>query len=365
MDIISTSHSLRLESLTFTTWSPGFVSLPLLLALSHAIVAQPGLRRLQIRDLANSFTLPFQAASELQHLERISFNGEWEDYWDSKEYWMSSNVTTPVTEIHGFPALRSAAMAMTADAIPRALAAIKSAHLTELEIVVESPYNEEEEESLTSTSSLAGGLDDVRRFTSLSYVQILFLATSAAWSDFSPLLDCACLEFVSLYGHDLSQLLRDEELFLMAQSWPQLRELDLIDTLSDIPDAGSTPPAATLRGLDCLAAHCVHLRKLTISVDARNPDPDSLPPVVGTSMVDVRLAYSWVASGEESEMALVNFITNMWPNQIILGEPMSREKWVRTRWDIGRVGGWDRVRLGRMQVGPWPRIWGLVHIGLA
>lgn len=372
MQLISITQQLDLRSMTFSTWFPDAAPFQILLSIANAIAVQPLLQELEVMDFQDRFVLPFQAAAYLRDLSRISFGRS--DPYD--EFWPEAVPFTPVApRVQGFPSVTSISFGVAPEGVSDALRSITSATLSSLEVMVGAPFLDVVGEGdvpnvlvAIPTSTLEGRLNALARFPGLKSFQFTFATSQVQWADFAPILDYHQMEFACLQGHGLPEWLGNGELEALAQAWPLLQELELIDTSQDLqsappqPDHGR-PPTTTLAGLACLAIHCPVLERLIICVDARDPLPTPLPTVVGTSVTDIRLSYSWVPSGRDEEKAVAQFLARMWPRQLERKRGRDREEefWVNARWNVGQFGGLDRAANRVLQEGPLPRIWAQVY----
>lgn len=368
MRLIADTQELDLTSMSFFTPNPEQITFPILLSISSAIAAQPNLEELDVLDFFDRFTLPFQAAALLHHLTHISFRR----HDQCGAFWPDDLPHLPIAQVQipgfpCFPALTSAKLGVAPEGVSDILAAITSASLISLEVMVGPPVLEILDEGGVPfpISALDGRLGELGRFKALTSFRFTFATSRARFADFIPILDCHQMSFASLRGNGLARWIGNRELSMVAQAWPEIEQLELIDTSQELqrppPNHNDGhPPSVTLAGLGCLATHCPKLGRLLICVDAREPVPLPFPQVVGTSVHEVRLSYSWVPGEVTAERAVAQFLVHMWPNQV-LGSPGFGDVWVAARWNIGRLGGLFGETKRQMERGALPRIWRRVY----
>lgn len=351
IDILRAIHPLELEQLSLRAVAQPLSQATIVLDEVTAVInTQRNLRHLEVHDFEGRFKGPWEAASQLQKLLRLSFTAP------SCPFPLVRTEISSKKTNDGFASLVGVDVEMTLEAIPTFLSSITSSGVEVLDILVETPAEE------LNPKGFLGVLNDVTRFTALSAVWLVFPTTFAQWADIAPLLACTKMKTIILRGYQLSKVIGDGEIEAMGRAWPGLRGLQLEDTMRTPPryksdEAGVIyPPAATLRGLSCLAVLCPDLWSLGLSIDARgmaNEGPVRHPALL---VEDLEFPCSYV-DGDEVDVAL--FITQMWPNQ--------SKDWVAT--DVWGPGWGDPYMRSEGSIsGPmgknWSRIWGLVFAHL-
>lgn len=330
-------------------------------AIADAITAQPALLRLHLYDSAARMLRPWVAASSLAYLREASFMASY-PYDNPLDPLI---LESPVSGTRGFPNLGTLRVDGRAIEIATAIAAIGS-DLEMMEIMVYPPPQDDPE----PLSDLAGVMKEVSRFTHIKSFEITFPASTAIWTDFAPLLSCRGMRECSLFGYGLSRMVGDAEVLLMARAWPELETLVIEDFVrreefdsrkaSAIarldPHYQVVSPKATLGGLGCLAVHTPCLRKLSIAVDARATSSRLDNVVIGASVSDLALPYSW--TDNTSADAVASFICRTWPNQTLLTEK-SHVIWTAIGFTAVEYDG-----RGGTMYGPWFSIWGKVYSAL-
>lgn len=360
--VIRAARFLHLEELQLSISDLRLVySQDIYLAITEVIVAQPLLRRLSVLDLAGRFIRPWRAASRLQHATHLTFR-EADAFADP---WHSTSLAAGFVCAVGFPALRSASLELVAAGLPKVLSSITSTHLRELDVLVQVPAGHvlAQEGDLTSTSPLDGRLDQIQRFANLVVLRMVFVGLSAEWSDITSLLACGQLETVVLRGSKLSRILGNQELEAMARSWTHLTELEIIDASRCLGrgqiGAATAPPRITLQGLSCLATHCLLLRELTISVDARRVRLETFQGIFAVAMKDIRLPFSVVDGDFNNCVGVANFIQATWPNQSI-PPPPGLWRWLTARYQLSSFHTPFEPRRDEA----WRHIWYIVYASL-
>lgn len=364
MQLISTTQELDLTSLSFFTWHPDQIAFPILLSISSAIAAQPNLAELDVLDFHDWFILPFQAGAFLQHLTRISF-GRYNPY---DEFWPEAIPHTPVAQIYipghpSFPSVTSSNLGVTQEGVSDVLAAITSVSLTSLEVMVGPPFLDVVGEGDVPnelvplpTSILQGRLGGLVRFTVLRSFRFTFATSQLAFVDFAPILACHEMEFACLQGHGLSRWVGDGELQTMAQAWPLLEELVLIDTSQQLQHAHPRnnqghAPSMTLAGLACLAIHCPQLARLITCVDARESVNTPFPTVIRSGMCDSRTLGSPAAQRRRTRWRNFSSICGR-TRPYRHGVAMQRRLGLLQDGTSVSLEGWIEQRTGRCGKGP-------------
>lgn len=273
--------------------------------LASIIARQPRLAELELVNFDDVFIGPFLAASALQYLSRISF------FPPALALTADISVETNGVSNHPFPALKVLEVILPPHHVPTLLSLISSPNLQQLEILFQFRHP-------TLTDSLPGGvLREVAQFATLTTTSLHFPNHKVQWVDLQPLLSCSKLQVVGLAGRELSAVIGNPEIGLMARSWADLQQLQVRDNTRYSSGFGASAandavaaPLATLGGLGVFAVHCPHLRVLDISVDASRLLEEERYSQYRHSTQILRLPCSMVSS-EVHEVA--SYISRMWP----------------------------------------------------
>lgn len=364
LELLRATQQLKLHGLDVQSYSP---DRDIATAVSEAISAQTNLKRLHVYDVPGRLQQPWLAASRLPHLEEVHF-------FDSNPYNYPLDtpfIDYPMKTSGGFPSLRRAKLDGTAMTLPVALAAFTTTTLEVLQIVVHAPDASEVDLSF----DIGGVMREAYRFTSLKSFQLTFPTAKATWEHLSPLLACRGMEKISLFGYRLSQIIRDTELLLMAEAWPELEVMIIDDFIRREefkerrprlvldPEYQRAPPGVTLSGIQGLVGRLPKLRRLGIAVDARNPPDDAASSDVGHAVKSVLLPHSW--TDRPTADAVVAFICRVFPNQTLPAEA-TRLDWIRGHYLNSWRTAWKGPSLDvDGEDGPWPAIWDQVYRKLA
>lgn len=126
------------------------------------------------------------------------------------------------------------------------------------------------------------------------------------WEGILSLLACHKLESVTLYIEELAQTINDAQVEQMAQAWPALQKLVLLNE-----EEAAGDPLVTLQGLACLAQHCPSLKTLSIYVDATRLQEEE--PILKTGRDVDHLDLLFMVEDEQEDRA-ADYIAKMWPN---------------------------------------------------
>lgn len=167
-------------------------------------------------------------------------------------------------------------------------------------------------------------------------------STVVQWEDVQGVLACARLELVRLGCADSDLQIDDSRMQQIAKAWPAVKELAIHHGWNRIDR--NEAPSGTLRGLECLAMHCPHLKILSMAVDARVQavvDGTTAPLKSLPSLESACLGLSPAGKDEDAEK-IARDIDALWPN-LINGwtiwddEPVDRGFWQ------GEENLWDNV----------------------
>lgn len=349
--------------------------------VSFAISAQPLLRRFTLIGPQNRFIEPWEAASRLEYLSDITLRATNADILDGP--WYAGSFATEGVPAVGFPALRGACLELDATLLPTIITSISSPELQDIKLRVEGQI---EDDGHMPVNSLDSGLDGLGRFLKLTSLHIVFPRTNSDWSDFTPLLACCGMTTIVLRGHDLSIVVGDPELQAMAESWPNVRRMEIQDSTRQEHNHRydeHQAPRVTILGLSCLSLHCPLLETLKICVDARQPGRRAVITHAGVAMKEVRLPFSWLeqedpgyevdvdenSDGAAPEPGLqpvtnldrngeddvASLICSLWPNQT-LPPPEEVLLWALTHGDWNSLHSEEFLPPPNL-VRPWERIW--------
>lgn len=304
--------------------------------VADAVVAlldrQPELTDLRVSDLIGRFHGPFREAGRLEHLQTLQL-GVTEWYPFTNNAIPSNPILRPVS---GFPSLQSLEVQAGVYDISNILKSVESKLLT-LSVVVDPPPAE---------TNLGTSLADVGRFSSLSAISIKFPHIRGTWDSFKPLLTLPLLEEINLTGDDIARTIGDPQLRDMAQAWPLLRSLIVIDchlrrtqlqTSRRLGMGGEYPPAATLLGLSVFATNCPGLEELVIAIDARAVPKDIALLAIGHKVETIRFPDSWA---DKRVLEVARFIAKVWPNHRYPDPGLCA---CNGRLDVGRDERWEVI----------------------
>lgn len=278
--------------------------------LSTIISRQPQLVELELVNFNGVFMGPYAAASLLQNLSRISFLPP------SSLFPTGDPIETNLPNCP-FPMIEELEIAITADHTSTFLSSISSSRLRLLDILFQPSGQPSSRRNL-----VPGVLHGVPRFTDLTMISLHFVDNTARWVDLNPLLSCPKLVTVELEGPRLSDVVGNQEIELIAQSWIDLQQLLVRDTsrysLSmgrNTTNVAVKAPLATLEGLYPFAAHCPRMRELEISVDASPIDHErqagNLITLNRHTIQNLRLPCSFVGDDVDG---VAEYISTMWPD---------------------------------------------------
>lgn len=330
--MLQMAQSLSLEGLGVEANYEELSSSPRVTAALVALIdQQPKLTHLRVCDLIDRFDGPFREAGRLQNLQMLELGmTEWFPY--TNEAIPSDPILRPVL---GFPSLQTLGVQAGIDDIPNILQSIESRLLLTLSVVIDPP---------TAETNLGTSLVDVGRFSSLSDISIKFPHIRGTWESFKPLLALPLLEEVELTGDDLARTIGDPQIRDMAQAWPLLRSLIVVDchlrrtrTRRRLGMGGEYPPAATLLGLSTFATNCPGLKELVIAIDARAVPKDIALLAVGQKVESLRFPDSWA---DERVLEVAKFIAKVWPNHRYPALGICN---CDGRVDVGRDERWEAI----------------------
>lgn len=300
--------------------------------LSQFIRDHDQLRHLSIWELYSWSPSLFVTASQLPHLVDLALGGSFQ-----QEAAVQAMGPPPT---RGFPALRRLKMFFHVE--PPSISAILNC--------MESPHLEELKLEMSLESGSGVGLGDVGRFKELRMFDLDWTVTGECpqWEDIAPLLACHNMEEFALVGPHASIIFNDYRMQSAAKSWPKLRQLTLAETGEPGEDEqvdDLTPPTLTLRGLSCLATHCLSLKSLFVSVDARpSPRTSSATFDVVASSVNELILYQSFVNEKVDEIAL--YISKMYPNvksnnKRGRDDPYLSDERIQKKWGLGAF--WKQI----------------------
>jgi len=134
---------------------------------------------------------------------------------------------------------------------------------------------------------------------------------------FAPLMECHAMTHLHLFEAGLRIFWDDANILKMAQSWPELRSLQLCTSMTYPCEAN-----ISLYSLLPLAIHCPHLQYLAIPVDVDHVIvPENLPP----PNYDMRTFEMRCPSIVEQvdKVAAARLIKGIWPNVSLIVDKQS------------------------------------------
>lgn len=311
LPMLRMAHGLELQYLELGAKYAGVNISPLVVEAVRALIAkQTGLTCLKVWDIPDRLISPFQEASRLPDLRDLRL--EVSNGAEAASFLRSGSLGRE--PVHGFQALERLAVDADVDAIAHILQSVGGAKLQRLELVMDPLTGDQ------VPSTLARTLAATPRFSLLTTVWLTFPHLRGSWDCVKPLLLCPNLRVVDLLGDFMAKEVGDPEVRDMAQAWPDLARLTVTDcylrhmesaTNRALGEGGDYPPATTLMGLSVLAAHCRHLKELTIPVDARGLSRNTHINFICPSVEWLRFPYSWV---DDAEIEVARVIRVMWPN---------------------------------------------------
>lgn len=278
----------RLERLSLNTSSVMDIGVQEILC--QVMEANPGLREVTITDKGSVYGPIFKAASQLQHLTKLSL-------YSTRVRIDDPIITSPVI---GFPALRTFKADIATRSIANLLESLKDAPLEELKLYCCC--------SRSTTAELGSGLQRIGNFKSLQIFDLYVEAPDPVWTGILlPLTSCPNLRTLSLRALRVFADVGDSKITILAKAFPLLESFEL----SQIEDDDEPQvPNATLPGLQPLFTHCPNLSILKIGIDARGL-PDVAPSgVIGAGVKELDLSGS-VADANEERIA--EWICYLWP----------------------------------------------------
>lgn len=307
------------------------------------ISQQKALTSIDLSDLRGRESAPVTEASYLPHLARIKLVSTRRTNLPVAatpsvvgDPWLPiQGLPNDSTILHhhrriSFPSLLHLAAQLPPADVETLLRRVTSTKLDTLELNLVQPGS-----GTTFTRTLA----DVGRFLMLRTIHINHSRIHGTWRDIRPILSCPCAQNVSLSGHRISTVIGDSELRSMAEAWPLLQSLAIVDDYLEIrrltshilgtgTDTNSLCiPSASLIGLTPFALHCPLLTSIAISINARGTLSETSVQGVGLKVKSVRFPNSLVLV--EGEHHVADFIKRMWPNQRHSALKEEDDSWAR------------------------------------
>lgn len=262
-----------------------------------------------------------EIVKSLQYPESVTVEGigrGWQDFWNSTcRYSTVEDIAISSNNIPwemggdylsgGFQSASSVEVGwVPVSKIPFFLRIIKSGKLEALSI-----YCSKDDDEEFFPDSFA----TIPHFTQLTLIRIDLGLITPKWEEITPLLSCQKITDFYLNAFALFDVITDDKLRLIAQSWPNLEDIDLDDLRPRPWDYGgegeSGPPKATMRGLLVFSEFCPKLTKLAISVDARGITGEEAIPFIARGVKN--LDFYWSRAKESNLEDIASFITRAWP----------------------------------------------------
>lgn len=324
------------------------------------LVQQQALLNITVSDFCSRLTTSFRDAGRLAHLENIRLTTTPYGFYGDLPH-----PDIPVARVHPvhsfptgtddkhptFPSLRRFMANVSVDDVRPILSSITSPGVRCIELHVTGPG-----------AMIGTCFTEIGRFERLETIWLEYPGLLGGWADIMPILACHSVQNISVHGDCISAILGDEQVLCIAQAWPCLRSLVIVDSCLErwrldlqttCPQRGSRDPhipMTTLLGLGAFAAYCPSLSCLIIPIDARETPNIPILGATGCAVQEIGFPNSLV---DEGEQRVARFISSMWPNHTHTEIAELDQRWEKVWAPSLRTPGENEER--------WSRVWSLAR----
>lgn len=191
-------------------------------------------------------------------------------------------------------------------------------------------------------SEVGDSLQAVGLCVSLTLLHLHLDADTIQWDDLRPLLRCTRLRRISISTIKDNLNIDDGMLSEMARAWSEVRDLTLTKCSGERSEG--VAPVATLGGLECFAAHCPHLTRLAVNVDARAQTGGTSYPIITSPLPSLTTLYfeSSISGDRQHARDIARTVDALWPGLRFMCDSWSEHPEER-EYFVGEESTWGVV----------------------